>query len=133
MYTIKEVAAKVGESEHTIRFYCKEGLFPFLVRDRNNVRKFSEDDLEGVRIVLCLRDTGMPLSEIRRYMELCAQGQATLEERLEIIRQQKEKALKQMAEFQKKIGHLEWKEQHYMELIQNGAEDDCNPLGRTAR
>ena len=54
MYTIKEVAAKVGESEHTIRYYCKEGLFPFLTRDKNNVRKFSEVDLEGVRIVLCL-------------------------------------------------------------------------------
>lgn len=48
MYTIKEAAAKVGESEHTIRYYCKEGLFPFLTRDKNNVRKFSEVDLEGV-------------------------------------------------------------------------------------
>lgn len=130
MYTIKEVAAEVGESEHTIRFYCKEDLFPFLVRDKNNVRKFSEEDLEGVRIVLCLRDTGMPLSEIRHYMELCSQGASTLTERLEIIRRQKENAYQQMAEFQKKIDHLEWKERHYIELIQNGADDDCNPLKR---
>ena len=128
MYTIKEVAAEVGESEHTIRYYCKEGLFPFLTRDQNNVRKFSEADLEGVRIVLCLRDTGMPLSEIRHYMELCPQGESTLAERLEIIRQQKENAYRQMAEFQKKIDHLEWKEQHYIELLQTGAEDDCNPI-----
>lgn len=115
MYTIKEVAAEVGESEHTIRYYCKEGLFPFLTRDKNNIRKFSEADLEGVRIVLCLRDTGMPISEIRHYMELCAQGKSTLPERPEIIRQQKESACRQMAEFQKKIDHLEWKEQHYNE------------------
>ena len=117
MLTIKEVAARVGESEHTIRYYCKEGLFPFLTRDQNNVRKFPEADLEGVRIVLCLRDTGMPLSEIRHYMELCSQGKSTLPERLEIIRQQKENAYRQMAELQKKIDHLEWKKQHYMELI----------------
>ena len=128
MYTIKDVAKEVGESEHTIRYYCKEGLFPFLTRDRNNVRKFSEADLEGVRTVLCLRDTGMPLSEIRRYMQLCAEGASTLTERLEIIRQQKENAYRQMAEFQKKIDHLEWKEQHYLQLIQTGAEDDCNPI-----
>lgn len=128
MYTIKEVAAKVGESEHTIRYYCKEGLFPFLIRDKNNVRLFSEEDLEGVRIVLCLRDTGMPLAEIKRYMELCAQGASTLSERLEIIRRQKEKAFRQMAEFQKKLDHLEWKEQHYLHLIESGAQDDCNPL-----
>ena len=128
MFTVKEVAAKVGESEHTIRYYCKEGLFPFLTRDKNNVRKFSEADLEGVRIVLCLRDTGMPLSEIRRYMELCAEGKSTLKERLKIIRQQKENAYSQMAELQNKINRLEWKEQHYINLIQSGAEDDCNPI-----
>lgn len=130
MYTIKEVAAKVDESEHTIRFYCKKGLFPFLTRDKNNIRKFSEEDLEGVRIVLCLRDTGMPLSEIHHYMELCAQGKSTLAERLEIIRRQKENAYQQMTEFQKKIDHLEWKEQHYMNLMETGAEDDCNPIER---
>ena len=128
MLTIKEVAARVGKSEHAIRFYCKEGLFPFLVWDKNNVRKFTEEDLEGVRIVLCLRDTGMPLADIKKYMDLCAQGESTLNERLEIIRKQKEKAYEQMREFQKKIEHLEWKEQHYTELIQNGRKDDCNPL-----
>lgn len=128
MLTIKDVASQVGESEHTIRYYCKEGLFPFLVRDKNNIRRFTEDDLEGVRIVLCLRDTGMPLSEIKRYMDLCTKGSSTINERLEIIRKQKEQAFQQMQEFQKKIDHLEWKERHYMELIEKGAEDDCNPL-----
>lgn len=128
MYTIKQVAEKVGESDHTIRYYCKEGLFPFLTRDKNNIRKFTEEDLEGVRIVLCLRDTGMPLSEIKRYMDLCTQGSETLLERLTMIRKQKLKAYEQMKEFQKKIDHLEWKEQHYEELIQTGAEDDCNPV-----
>lgn len=128
MLTIKDVANRVKESEHTIRYYCKEGLFPFLVRDKNNVRKFTEEDLEGVRIVLCLRDTGMPLSEIKRYMDLCTKGSSTINERLEIIRNQKENAYRQMDEFQKKIDHLEWKEKHYMELIENGMQDDCNPI-----
>lgn len=128
MYTIKEVAEEVGESDHTIRYYCKEGLFPFLTRDKNNVRKFTEEDLEGVRIVLCLRDTGMPLREIRHYMELCAKGNETLAERLQIIREQKARALEEMKQFQKKIDHLAWKEQHYIDLIESGADDDCNPI-----
>lgn len=130
MYTIKEVAARVGESEHTIRYYCKEGLFPFLVRDKNNVRRFSEEDMEGVRIVLCLRDTGMPLGEIRRYMGLCAIGRETLPERLQIIRDQRTRALEQMRALQRKIEHLEWKERHYMEVIESGSDDDCNPVKR---
>ncbi|MBQ9514985.1 MAG: MerR family transcriptional regulator [Ruminococcus sp.] len=128
MFTIKVVAKIVGESEHTIRYYCKEGLFPFLTRDKNNVRKFSEADLEGVRIVLCLRDTGMPISEIKRYMELCAEGNSTLHERLQIITEQKQRAYEEMKQLQSKIEHLEWKEKHYIELIENGAEDDCNPV-----
>lgn len=128
MLTIKDVAKRVGESEHTIRYYCKEGLFPFLVRDKNNIRKFTEEDLEGVRIVLCLRDTGMPLSKIKRYMDLCTKGSSTINERLKIIKNQKEIAYKQMNEFQKKIDHLEWKEKHYMEIIENGMQDDCNPI-----
>lgn len=128
LLTIKDVAVQVGESEHTIRYYCKEGLFPFLVRDKNNIRKFTEEDLEGVRIVLCLRDTGMSLADIKKYMDLCTKGASTIQERLEIIRNQKEKAYRQMQEFRKKIDHLEWKEQHYMELIEHGMKDDCNPL-----
>lgn len=78
--------------------------------------------------MLCLRDTGMQLSEIRCYMDLCTQGQSTLAQRLEIIRQQKEKAYGQMAELRKKIDHLEWKERHYLKLIQGGTGGDCNPL-----
>ena len=128
MLTVKEVATRVGESDHTIRYYCKMGLFPFLVRDKNNVRKFTKEDLEGVRIVLCLRDTGMPLAEIKRYMALCSKGTSTILERLDIIRNQKEKAYRQMQELQKKLENLEWKEQNYLELIKSGRKDDCNPL-----
>ncbi|WP_040467987.1 MerR family DNA-binding transcriptional regulator [Limosilactobacillus gastricus] len=46
-YTIKQVAELVNESDHTIRFYCKEGLFPFAKRDRNNVRRFTELTWKG--------------------------------------------------------------------------------------
>lgn len=60
----------------------------------------------------------MPLSKIKEYMDLCILGDSTLNERLEIIRKQKEKAYLQMQEFQKKIDHLERKEKHYIEMIE---------------
>lgn len=128
MYTIKEAARIVGESEHTIRYYAKEGLFPFLTRNKNNVRLFTEADLEGVRIVLCLRAGNMPIQEIRHYMELCKQGNATLEERLAIIRAQKERAVREMAALQARIEHLTHKEQLYVASINGTREDLCNPL-----
>lgn len=128
MYTIKDVARIVGESEHTIRFYAKEGLFPFLTRDKNNVRQFTEPDLEGVRIVLCLRDTGMPLGEIRQYMELCKQGDSTLEARLAIIQTQKDRANAQLNAIRARITHLEQKEQMYLAAIRGERQDLCNPV-----
>lgn len=129
MYTIKEVADKVGESEHTIRYYCKVGLFPFLTRDKNGVRKFTEEDLEGVRIVLCLRDTNMPLAEIKRYMDLCKQGNETLSERLVIIRDQRNRAEEQLKLIRQQIEHLKYKEQCYEQALIT-QEDYCNPLKR---
>ena len=128
MYTIKEVAKKVGESEHTIRYYAKEGLFPFLTRDKNNVRLFTEADLEGVRIVMCLRDGNMPIREIRHYMELCKQGNSTLEERLEIIRTQKARASDELNALRERIAHPERKEEIYLAAINGAREDICNPL-----
>ena len=129
MYTIKDIAKIVGESEHTIRFYCKEGLFPFATRDKNNIRRFTEADIEGVNIVLCLRDTGMPLSEIKHYMDLCTEGISTLPQRLDIIQQQKKRAYEELKVYQSKIAHLEEKERFYIHALETGIEDDkCNPL-----
>ena len=70
MYTIKEVADKMDISEHTLRFWAKSGLFPFVKRDSNNIRKFSENDLEWVKIVKCLRSVGTENKKIKRYIDL---------------------------------------------------------------
>ena len=51
MYTVKEVAKKMEVSEHTLRFWAKSDFFPFVQRDKNNIRMFSEEDLAWVKIV----------------------------------------------------------------------------------
>ena len=58
MYTIKEVAKKMDISEHTLRFWTKSGFFPFIKRNKNNIRLFSDNDLDWVRIVKFLRAVG---------------------------------------------------------------------------
>ena len=127
--TIKEAAERCGESEHTIRYYCKEGLFPFATRDENGVRHFTEQDMEGINIVLCLRDTGMPLKEIRHYMDLCREGISTLPDRLKIIQTQEKRAEEEMTRMQKRMEHLKEKEQFYKHALETGVEDDsCNPF-----
>ena len=109
MYTIKEVAKKMDISEHTIRFWAKSGFFPFVKRDENNIRLFSDDDLNWVKMVKCLRLVGTENNAIKRYIDLCIKGDSTIKERYEIIQTTKEKALKQLEEVKKKLELLEYK------------------------
>lgn len=128
MYTIKEVADKMEVSEHTLRFWAKSGFFPFVKRNENNIRIFSEDDLAWVRIVKCLRSVGTENKAIKRYIDLCIKGDSTIRERYQIILDTKEKALQQMEELKTQLALLDYKESFYKNLIQNNLKDSWNPM-----
>ena len=117
MYTIKEVAEKMDVSEHTLRFWAKSGFFPLIKRDANNIRQFSESDLEWVRIVKCLRSVGTENKAIKRYIDLCIVGDSTIQERYEIIQATKNKAQQQMEDLKKQLALLDYKEKYYQNLI----------------
>ena len=128
MYTIKEVAEKMAVSEHTLRFWAKGGFFPFVKRNENNIRQFSENDLNWVRIVKCLRSVGTETKAIKRYIDLCIIGDSTIQERYEIIKNTKKKALQQMEDLKKQLELLDYKEAFYKNLIKNNLKDSWNPM-----
>ncbi len=128
MYTIKEVAEKMDVSEHTLRFWAKSGFFPLIKRDANNIRQFSESDLEWVRIVKCLRSVGTENKAIKRYIDLCIVGDSTIQERYEIIQATKNKAQQQMEDLKKQLALLDYKEKFYQNLIKNNLKDSWNPM-----
>lgn len=74
-YTISEIAEKMGVSVFTLRFYDKEGLLPFVERI-NGRRVFKDEDFAWLRVISCLKTTGMPIREIREYIALCSGGDA---------------------------------------------------------
>lgn len=133
MYTIKEVADKMEVSEHTLRFWAKSGFFPFLQRDNNNIRRFSENDLNWVRIVKCLRSVGTQNKDIKKYIDLCIIGDSTIKERYQIIIDTKAKALEQMEELKKQLELLDYKENFYKNLIKNHLEDEWNPMNKVKK
>lgn len=128
MYTIKEVADKMDVSEHTLRFWAKSGFFPFIKRNENNIRLFSESDLDWVKIVKCLRYVGTDNKSIKRYIDLCVIGDSTIPERYKIIQETKEKAENQMKELTKQLELLNYKESFYQNLIKNNLKDSWNPM-----
>uniref|UniRef100_UPI00254A4198 MerR family transcriptional regulator n=1 Tax=Lactococcus garvieae TaxID=1363 RepID=UPI00254A4198 len=89
MLTIKDVSEIMEISPHTLRFYDKKGLFPFVKRNDQNIRIFSENDLEWVYVVKCLRETGLSIAKIRNYIELCIVGDQTIPDRLSLLKKQK--------------------------------------------
>lgn len=130
MYTVKEVSEKMDVSEHTLRFWAKSGFFPFVQRDKNNIRQFSENDLSWVKIVKCLRAVGTNNKSIKRYIDLCIIGDSTIPERYEIIRETKERTLQQINELNQQLSLLEFKEKYYQNVIKNGLNDVWNPMNK---
>ncbi len=69
-YKIKEVSEITNISQSKIRYYEKEGLLPELKRDENNIRVFSEKDIELISLIRCLRYIGMSVKEIRNNLNV---------------------------------------------------------------
>jgi len=115
-YTIKMAAEKTGLTEYTIRYYDREGLLPLLKRTTGGIRKFSDNDLEWLGLICCLKNSGMPIKKLRDFMNLCLKGKETSEQRKEILLSHKEYILEQINELQKSLSTVNYKIEHYKEI-----------------
>jgi DNA-binding transcriptional MerR regulator len=103
--SIAEVSAVTGLSADTLRYYEKDGLMVHPVaRDTSGHRSYSEADLGWLSMLNCLRATGMPIRDVRRYADLVRLGDGTEGARLELLRSHRESVLTQLEDAQR---HLE--------------------------
>ncbi len=109
MYTIQEVCEKTGLSPHTLRYYEKEGLLTGVSRSRGGFRQYSDEDLEGLGLICCLKNTGMSLQEIARFVQLTHEGEHTLKQRVELLREHRESVIARMDEMQRYLDKVTWK------------------------
>ena len=100
IYTVGEMAQKLGVPASTLRYYDKEGLLPFVERSSGGIRMFRESDFEWLQVIRCMKKAGMPIKDIRQYIELALQGDNTIDTRLEMFRHQQEVLKQQMEELQ---------------------------------
>jgi len=85
VYTIKEASEEVDLPPHTLRYYETEGLLPNIKRDSNGNRLFNEHDLEWLKFVRCLRNTSMPIKEMKHFVSLMIKGDNTIPDRIDIL------------------------------------------------
>ena len=112
-YTVGEMAKMLDVPASTLRYYDKEGLLPFVERSAGGIRRFRDSDFEWLRIIGCMKKAGMPLKDIRQYIELAMQGNDTIEARLAMFRRQRQVLDEQMAELQHTMAMVDYKCWYY--------------------
>lgn len=95
--SISEVSAKFNIPESTLRYYEKKGLLPRIERNEAGRRLFSEVQMALLQTVICLKNTRMPIREIKQYMDWIQEGDATIERRLEMMTKHKQSVLDEIS------------------------------------
>ncbi|WP_285726583.1 MerR family transcriptional regulator [Psychromicrobium xiongbiense] len=122
-FTIAQVAEQTGLSQHTLRYYERDGLMPGAVaRSSSGHRQYTEADLRMIILISRLRSTGMHIRDIRRYAELLRQGPGNEGERLEILRVHRDQVLKQLADMTENLRAVEDKIGVYEEAQATAAQ-----------
>lgn len=113
LYTVGEMAKRIGVASSTLRYYDKEGLLPFVDRSDSGIRIFKEADYEWLMIIECLKKTGMPLKDIKEFILMAMEGDDTIDKRLALIKRQKESIERQIAELAEINRVLAFKQWYY--------------------
>ena len=127
MYTIGQVAKQVNMPVSTLRYYDNEGLFPHLVRS-SGIRKFGEQEIEALHIIECLKKSGLEIREIKKFMDLCAQGSSTYPQRHELFLKQKLAVEAEMRQLEKTLDMLRFKCWYYEQAMKDGNEDRLHEM-----
>lgn len=113
IYSIKEVADYFQLPISTIRYYDKKGLLPFVSKNEAGYRVFSESDFGFIKTICCLKDTGMPIKDIKTYIQLCMQGTKTINQRKKMLQQHKKNVLQQQALIARSLQEIDTKIERY--------------------
>lgn len=112
--TIAEAAERTGLTAHTLRYYERDGLMRTPVRrSASGHRAYDEADLAWISLISRLRATGMPIREVKRYADLVRAGAGNEAERLELLRDHRERVLRQLDEVRDHLSAIDHKVELY--------------------
>ena len=121
-YSIGEVSQMFDLPASTLRYYDKEGLLPHIQRQGTGIRRFDQRTIEALRVIECLKKSGMEIKDIKQFMAWCAEGPATYSQRLELFRQQRAKVEQEMARLEKTLAMIDFKCWYYSQAVATGSE-----------
>ncbi len=121
--SIGKAAERAGLSVHTLRYYEKEGLLPFVDRTPSGTRCFKESDFEGLAMIHCLKNTGMTIRDIHEFVRWSMEGDATLQKRLDMFLAQKKEIEARIEEFQRYLDKIGYKIDYYENAVRIAKQD----------
>lgn len=122
-YTIKEVSEKLGIPTSTLRYYDRMGLLPSVERGKSGYRLFPKESIRTLRLIECLKSTGMTLEDIRTFMEWVMQGESTMHKRYNMFLQQRRIVEEQIKQLHKTLEIIDYKCGLYETAINAGTAD----------
>ena len=129
---ISDVSKKFSISIQTLRYYEREGLIPAIHRDSNGVRDYQKDELYWIHYVQALRNSGVTVASIKKYVGLVQKGSETREQRKQILLEQRQALLKKRAQIDDALKHMDIKLESYdtyvIELENNTKNESVTKL-----
>ncbi|MCT1401297.1 MerR family transcriptional regulator [Paenibacillus sp. p3-SID867] len=122
-YSISEAAKELNVTAYTLRYYDKEGLMPFVERTASGQRLFKESDIAALKVIECLKSTGMQIKEIKTFIDWVTDGDTTLQQRFDMFMERKAIVEKQMEELKQTMVLVEHKCLYYKTALEAGTED----------
>lgn len=127
MYSIGQVAEMFGLPISTLRYYDKQGLFPKMERV-SGIRKFSEAEIEALRVIECLKKSGLEIKDIKQFMDWCVEGAYTYPQRKALFEKQREKLEAELIHMNKVLDMLKFKCWYYEQATRDGSEDQVKSM-----
>ena len=122
MYSIGQVAEMFGMPISTLRYYDKQGLFPNMERV-SGIRKFSETEIEALRVIECLKKAGMEIRDIKQFMDWCVEGPPTYPQRKALFEEQRSHMEAELEQMNRTLDMLKFKCWYYEQAIRDGNEE----------
>lgn len=120
-YTPGEAAARSGFNLDTLRYYERVGLLPPVQRDHAGRRRYTDLDLGWLALLRCLRETGMPVADIKRFVDLTRADTDYTAERLALLEAHQRHIDRQIIQLRADQDYLHEKIQHYRQRL-DGAD-----------
>ena len=117
MYTMMQICKEADMTYQTLKYYCNEGLIPNVKRDKNNRRVFDDKDLKWIKDLVCLKKCGMSIQEMKEYLDLCLQGESTIQQRKAMLDKKRKALLDSIEELKGCVDYIDWKQNFYDEVL----------------